>query len=75
MPCNIEEVGLDQMLIFRVIWKYKKPTTKNGGWKMANISGVQEDVKFCPKCKGNLRNIPRSEMKSKEYSWVRYYSG
>lgn len=35
---------------------------------MANISGVQEDVKFCPKCKGNLRNIPRSEMKSKEYS-------
>ena len=35
---------------------------------MANISGVQEDVKYCPKCKGNLRNIPRSEMKSNRNS-------
>jgi uncharacterized protein with PIN domain len=33
---------------------------------MANISGVQEDVKFCPKCKGDLVNVPRSEMKSKK---------
>lgn len=30
---------------------------------MANISGEQLDVKYCPKCKGQLRNVPRSEMK------------
>ncbi len=35
---------------------------------MANISGIQEDVKYCPKCRGNLRNIPRSEMKSNRNS-------
>ena len=35
---------------------------------MANISGIQEDVQYCPKCKGNLRNIPRSEMKSNKDS-------
>lgn len=34
---------------------------------MANKTGVQPDIKFCPKCKGELRNIPRSEMKSKGY--------
>jgi uncharacterized protein with PIN domain len=31
---------------------------------MANISGPQPKVKFCPICKGELRNVPRSEMKS-----------
>lgn len=34
---------------------------------MANKTGAQPDVKFCPKCKGELRNVPRSEMKSKGY--------
>ena len=34
---------------------------------MANKTGVQPDVEFCPKCKGDLRNVPRSEMKSKGY--------
>lgn len=31
---------------------------------MANITGVQEEVQYCPKCRGHLRNIPRSEMKT-----------
>lgn len=34
---------------------------------MANVSGPQADVKYCPACKGNLRNIPRGEMKSPGY--------
>lgn len=34
---------------------------------MANVPGPQPDVKFCPSCKGNLRNIPREEMKSRGY--------
>jgi len=34
---------------------------------MANKTGVQPDIEFCPKCKGDLRNVPRSEMKSKGY--------
>lgn len=29
---------------------------------MANVSGPQRDVKYCPACKGNLQNVPRSEM-------------
>lgn len=32
---------------------------------MANKTGSQPEVKFCPSCKGELRNIPRSEMRSK----------
>lgn len=32
---------------------------------MANVSGPQADVQFCPKCKGALRNIPRAEMKTR----------
>jgi len=32
---------------------------------MANISGPQPDVKYCPACKENLRNVPRSEMKTR----------
>lgn len=31
---------------------------------MANKTGIQPDINFCPKCKGALRNIPRREMKS-----------
>ncbi len=34
---------------------------------MANISGPQRDVRYCPACKGNLRNVPRSEMTSRGY--------
>ena len=34
---------------------------------MANIPGPQPDIKFCPICKGNLKNVPRSEMKSTAY--------
>ncbi len=32
---------------------------------MANKPGIQPDIKFCPFCKGDLRNVPRSEMKSR----------
>jgi uncharacterized protein with PIN domain len=32
---------------------------------MANIRGPQPDIKYCPSCKGDLRNIPRAEMKSR----------
>jgi uncharacterized protein with PIN domain len=32
---------------------------------MANKSGPQPDVKYCPACKSNLRNIPRNQMVSK----------
>ncbi len=34
---------------------------------MANVPGPQPDVKFCPRCKAALRNVPRSEMKSRAY--------
>jgi len=34
---------------------------------MANITGPQPDVNFCPICKGELGNVPREEMKSKGY--------
>ena len=34
---------------------------------MANVPGPQKDIKFCPICKGNLENVPRTEMKSKGY--------
>lgn len=34
---------------------------------MANRTGPQPNVKFCPSCKGELRNVPRSEMKSNGY--------
>lgn len=30
-----------------------------------NITGPQEDVKYCPACKSDLRNIPREEMLSR----------
>lgn len=34
---------------------------------MANRTGPQPEVLFCPKCKGELLNIPRVLMKSKGY--------
>jgi len=34
---------------------------------MANISGPQPDVKYCPACKANLKNVPRSQMTSRGY--------
>ena len=34
---------------------------------MANKSGPQPDIKFCPICKRELRNILREGMKSKAY--------
>jgi len=33
----------------------------------ANEPGIQPDIKYCPICKGELRNVLRSEMKSKGY--------
>jgi uncharacterized protein with PIN domain len=32
---------------------------------MANISGPQLDIKYCPICKGDLHNVPREKMKSR----------
>lgn len=32
---------------------------------MANIRGPQPDIKYCPYCKSDLRNVPREEMKSR----------
>ncbi|MBL7132126.1 MAG: hypothetical protein ISS45_12130 [Candidatus Omnitrophica bacterium] len=32
---------------------------------MANVSGSQPKIKYCPICKGNLRNVPREKMKSR----------
>lgn len=34
---------------------------------MANLPGPQPDVKFCPSCKEKLRNVSRSEMKTRGY--------
>lgn len=35
---------------------------------MANVPGPQPDIKFCPACRGELENVPRSEMRSKGYT-------
>ncbi len=35
---------------------------------MANISGPQPDVRYCPACKGHLQNVLRSEMISQGYT-------
>jgi uncharacterized protein with PIN domain len=32
---------------------------------MANISGSQPEVKYCPYCKSDLRNVLRSEMETR----------
>ena len=34
---------------------------------MANLPGPQPDVKYCPTCKADLRNVPRGEMVSRGY--------
>jgi uncharacterized protein with PIN domain len=34
---------------------------------MANLPGPQPDIKYCPICKADVRNVLRSEMKSKGY--------
>lgn len=34
---------------------------------MANLSGPQPKIKYCPICRGNLKNVPREKMKSKGY--------
>ena len=34
---------------------------------MANLPGPQPDIRFCPVCKLDLRNVPRNKMKSKGY--------
>jgi len=34
---------------------------------MANISGFQPDVQYCPACKERLENVPRSDMTSPGY--------
>ena len=34
---------------------------------MANISGPQPDIRYCPACKENIRNVPREEMTSSGY--------
>lgn len=35
---------------------------------MANLPGPQPDIKFCPKCKGNIENVPRNKMRSRGYT-------
>ena len=35
--------------------------------QMANITGSQPDVKFCPRCKADLRNVSRDEMRTRAY--------
>ena len=32
---------------------------------MANESGPQPDIKYCPICKADLKNVPREKMKAK----------
>lgn len=34
---------------------------------MANVPGPQPDVVYCPHCRGELRNVPREEMRSRGY--------
>jgi len=34
---------------------------------MANKTGPQPDIKYCPICKEDLKNIPREKMKSRAY--------
>jgi uncharacterized protein with PIN domain len=34
---------------------------------MANVPGPQPDIKYCPVCKSDLINVPRSKMKSIGY--------
>ena len=34
---------------------------------MANISGTQPDIKYCPVCKADVVNVPKDKMKSRGY--------
>lgn len=34
---------------------------------MANKTGAQPDIKYCPVCKNELYNVPRDKMRSKGY--------
>lgn len=34
---------------------------------MVNKTGPQPDIKYCLICKGNLKNVPRDEMKTNGY--------
>jgi len=34
---------------------------------MTNLSGPQPDIKYCPVCKTDLKNVHRNKMKSKGY--------
>jgi uncharacterized protein with PIN domain len=34
---------------------------------MANVPGPQPEVKYCPACQGNLKNVPRDKMTSSGY--------
>ena len=34
---------------------------------MANKPGAQPDIKYCPACKANLKNVPRDRMISRGY--------
>lgn len=40
---------------------------KRGVLRMANRTGSQPEVLFCPTCKEELLNISRNQMKSKGY--------
>ena len=34
---------------------------------MANVSGPQPEIKYCPVCKSDLLNVPRNRMVSKGF--------
>ncbi|MBC8180287.1 hypothetical protein H8E88_04100 [candidate division KSB1 bacterium] len=34
---------------------------------MANISGPQPEIKYCPICKSDVVNVPRNKMKSRAH--------
>lgn len=34
---------------------------------MANITGPQPDIRYCPVCRGTLRNLERNELPSRGY--------
>ena len=48
------------MTNFQMNSLFAKYKNKGVNQNMANIPGVQPDIKYCPACKEELRNIPRS---------------
>jgi uncharacterized protein with PIN domain len=34
---------------------------------MANLPGPQPAIKYCPKCKGDVENVPHNKMRSNGY--------